>query len=302
MFIGMKIEMEQNKNDRFVEIPDENFKKYLIDSFDNDGDGEISYDEALSIVCIWCKDMGIESLKGIECFQNLKMLNCAKNKLELLDLSSNKNLEYLSCYQNYNLKYLDLSKTPRLTHLYCGGCNLSYLDCSQNLSLQVLSCIFNPFDMICFDLKNNKALEELRVRRCNLYDLNLINQENLKILDCSENKLDRLDLSFCTELEYLDCSCCELQQDLYLTNNLKLKELRCRGNKSLFNIIVESGQHIENVVSHITPATKEYIDFLRWREYQQESVCPNIENTNSDWRELLDDAFEGGTSNYWNID
>ena len=47
VFIGMKIgkmEIEQNKNNGFVEIPDEKFKKYLIDAFDNDGDGEISYD------------------------------------------------------------------------------------------------------------------------------------------------------------------------------------------------------------------------------------------------------------------
>ena len=62
-----------------VEIPDPNFKRYLVENFDKDGDGEISVVEALMVTRIFCKDERISSLKGIEAFENLVKLTCSFN-------------------------------------------------------------------------------------------------------------------------------------------------------------------------------------------------------------------------------
>ena len=53
---------------RIINFPDKVFKKYLIDTFDKDGDGEISLTEALTITKVLCPQKGI---KSIGFFRNL---------------------------------------------------------------------------------------------------------------------------------------------------------------------------------------------------------------------------------------
>ena len=47
---------------RVINFPDKVFKKYLIDTFDKDGDGEISLTEALTITQVLCSQKGIKSV------------------------------------------------------------------------------------------------------------------------------------------------------------------------------------------------------------------------------------------------
>ena len=85
----------KRSKDEIIKIPDPNFKQYLINYFDTDGDGEISIAEALGIKEIYCKKQGIKSLKGIEAFENLVKLTCSFNDLCDLDISQLKKLTYL---------------------------------------------------------------------------------------------------------------------------------------------------------------------------------------------------------------
>lgn len=61
----------------YVNIPDPNFKSYCVQNFDNDGDGEISYEEALTVTTINVNTDDICTLKGVEHFTNLSILNCS---------------------------------------------------------------------------------------------------------------------------------------------------------------------------------------------------------------------------------
>ncbi len=61
---------------------------------------------------------GIKNLHGIECFVNLKKLDCVDNELTELDLSKLTNLTYLNCSLN-ELEELDLSNLANLEELYC---------------------------------------------------------------------------------------------------------------------------------------------------------------------------------------
>ena len=80
-------------------FPDENFRKYLKDNFDENGDGNFSQDEIDSVTSInlWI-ERGIKSLDGINHFTNLITLECGNNGITTLDLSGNPNIKNVNCY------------------------------------------------------------------------------------------------------------------------------------------------------------------------------------------------------------
>lgn len=83
-----------------IKFEDPVFEGYIIENFDADGDGKISANEAAAVEEISVSEMGITSLKGIEAFVNLILLDCSYNSLSVLDLSKNTALTDLSCWGN----------------------------------------------------------------------------------------------------------------------------------------------------------------------------------------------------------
>ena len=67
-------------------FPDPAFRQCVLEYFDFDGDGMVSDDEAAHATVIFCQEAGIVSLKGIERFPNLRVLNCIWNHISSLDL------------------------------------------------------------------------------------------------------------------------------------------------------------------------------------------------------------------------
>ena len=141
-------------------FPDENFRAYILKKIDKDGDGYLSETEIAETTSITCADRSISSLKGIEYFVNVQLIDCSgynltqldvskntaledllcsENNLTQLDVSKNTALEYLDCSEN-NLTQLDVSKNTALEHLYCSENNLTQLDVSKNIYLRILSC------------------------------------------------------------------------------------------------------------------------------------------------------------------
>ena len=83
-------------------FPDENFRHYLLEQ-DYGKDGVLTEAEIKGITSIIVYKKGISSLKGIEYFTALRILECLYNKLTALDVSKNTELRYLYCYKN-NIK------------------------------------------------------------------------------------------------------------------------------------------------------------------------------------------------------
>ena len=116
-----------------VNIPDVNFKAYLIGntSINTNGDTEIQVSEAnLFNGAIYCNNMNISDLTGIEYFINLTDLSCSYNQLTNLDVTQNYILENLYC-ENNNLTFIDLSSQTSFINLYLSGNQLSSLDLTQ---------------------------------------------------------------------------------------------------------------------------------------------------------------------------
>ena len=89
-----------NDSISIIEIPDANFKTYLLENFDENKDGNISLLEAKAVKAINCSEKGIENVDGIENFTNIEFLDCSNNKLEELDIRYNKKLKRLICKGN----------------------------------------------------------------------------------------------------------------------------------------------------------------------------------------------------------
>lgn len=170
-----------------VNIPDANFKAYLLTEADIDGDGEIQVMEAEAFTeGMWCYNKNIASATGIEAFTKITQLDFSNNQLATLDIS--KNISLVNIYAVGNqLTALDVSKNPALQYIYLAENQLTALDVSQNIILQELDISDNQFSTL--DLSQNTNLEELYVQDNQLTSLNIKNGNNNNIwgLDARNN-------------------------------------------------------------------------------------------------------------------
>ena len=156
-----------------VPIPDANFKAYMIQNFDTNGNGELDFDEAESVTRIEVTTDNIETVEGIEYCKNLECLNCYGTRT----IWSEAEQRYVSTGQ---LSNLDVSQNTALQTLYCHRNQLTNLDVSMNTSLTDFACSYNQLTSL--DVSHNTAL---------LY------------LNCNDNKLTSLDVSLNTSLKSL---------------------------------------------------------------------------------------------------
>ena len=201
---GFEATCEVEVREIIIDIPDANFKNYLVNRarFDTNGDGEISLKEAKIPTTIDCSSKGIGSLEGIQYFTALTSLNCSTNSLTSIDLSANTALTNLYCHKN-TLTSLDLSNDTALTYLSCYTNKLTALDLSDNTSLTYLSCYKNSLTSL--DLSANTALTNLDCNSNKLTSLELPSSTALTWVDCHGNLLTTVDLSSNTALTYFRC-------------------------------------------------------------------------------------------------
>ena len=123
-----------------VTFDDTIFERLIILEYDKNNDGIISITEAEAITELFCNNLGIKSLKGIEMFGNLRELDCSRNNISgALDLSNNIKLTHVACSDN-EITSLDVSTCASLSFLMCSANKLSSLDLSLNKSLRFLDC------------------------------------------------------------------------------------------------------------------------------------------------------------------
>jgi hypothetical protein len=225
-----------------VNIPDAIFKASLVGSvgINTNGDSEIQVSEAnLYNGPIWCNNMNISDLTGIEYFTALTTLYCQDNQLTSLDVSTNTALEVLRCHNN-QLTSLDVSQNTALTVLECSQNNLTTLDVSQNTALTELECDQN--NLTTLDVSQNTALTSLFCYNMPLTSLDVSGATALTSLDCEINNLTSLDVSQNTDLTKLICNNNQLTSlNVRNGNNMTLVNgmFSCSGNPNLFCINVD---------------------------------------------------------------
>ena len=216
-------------------FPDPVFRLFVRQQYDRDQDGVLSSAESSAVTSIDCSTTalsrvgsmpqewlltGISSVKGIEYFPSLAILNCSTKKrdwpaVEFTDGISN------------NITVLDLSGNPAIEKVYCYGNQLTGLVLFQNTSLTCLDCHNNALSVL--DLSEAPALEEVYCSRNRLTQLITGQNSTLDYLDCSGNMLPALDLSGNPALATLVCGSNDLSE-LDLSGNPGLLYLYCENN------------------------------------------------------------------------
>ncbi len=233
-------------------FPDDNFRAYIRQAFDEDGDEWLSTEEINLIWNVHCENMDIYTVEGIEYFPELKGLWCKGNHISKLNLSGNPGLKGVWCSYN-DFTSLDFSDCPELEWVYCFNCKLESLDVSQNKELAFLECNANP-DLKELKLENNTKLENLFCSNCGLTSLNLSantslcelaafyndleeliipENRNLKRLDFWHNpRLGNVDVRKLPGLQYYNCAWTGLTE-IDVSQNPELVELVCGYNGEL---------------------------------------------------------------------
>lgn len=237
-----------------IEIPDSEFKKYLIGRYDRDGDGEIRMFETKHIIEIDVNTQNISSMKGIEHFPNLVRLVCRGREdwvadeygpglLTELDVSHNPHLKWLE-FNNNHITAIDLSNNVELESICCRSNAMTAIDLSHNSKLTGFDASINQIGAI--DFSNNPLLDAIYLRGNLLTYLDVSHLSQLKTLNFGGNQIANIDLTNNYLLESLECDG-NLLTSLDLSYNKHLSFLRCQGNPYLRTILLDQGYSISRV-------------------------------------------------------
>lgn len=204
-------------------FPDETFRSWILNANNLNGagaDGVLTAQELAEIREIDVSRKGIRSLKGIEVFSSLKVLNCTQNELTELDVSGNPELTALYCGYNA-LQNLSLEQNTKLTSLNCSFNRLHTLDVSNKTALRTLNCESNYLEQL--NLKGSTELVWMYARNNLLTELDLTTNTKLEFVHIFDNRLNSIDVSKLSNLEFLHVGDNQLTA-LDLSHNLKLVE------------------------------------------------------------------------------
>ena len=240
-------EIDFNSPDFKLNFPDEEFRRFLKECCDKNGDGKLDVDiKNMTIPTGYA----IKSLEGIRFFEDLEKLDCHGIGLTTLNVGKNFKLKELDCSQNQlkeyypilssGLKKLNCSNN-KLTYMNLGilsGLNLEEVDCSNNNITNIV--MDSVGELVKFDCSNNDLmtldvsqclkLEELNCSGNQLMELDVWHQTQLTQLDCSNNKLTELNVKQNGNLTSLICNDNQLTT-LDLSQNHSLSNLNCTRNR-----------------------------------------------------------------------
>jgi len=192
---------------QIVNIPDSNFKKYLLNDYlptiDVNGDGEIQESEALIVSSLTLPPYRITDVTGIRSFENLEDFILMDNYITSLDVSGLSHLQYILADNNRiasvnftgcaSLRNLVLSSNNLSTLVLDGLNNLRWLDCSNNPMLTVLDGHGSPkLEKVVSWMGNN-----------NLQLVNLTDCDSLIDLNLSESRIQTVDISRSNKIKQL---------------------------------------------------------------------------------------------------
>lgn len=240
-------EIDFNSPDFKLNFPDEEFRRFLKECCDKNGDGKLDVDiKNMTIPTSYA----IKSLEGIRFFEDLEKLDCHGIGLTTLNVSMNFKLRELDCSGNQLKEYLPILSSGlkklncsnnKLTHMNLGirsGLNLEEVDCSNN---EIRNIVMDSVgELVKFDCSNNDLmtldvsqcfkLQELNCSGNQLMELDVSNQTQLTQLDCSKNKLTELNVKQNGSLTSLICNDNQLTT-LDLSQNHSLSNLNCAKNR-----------------------------------------------------------------------
>lgn len=219
----------ENPTTDFIEIPDEQFRAWILWNYDINQDGNLSQEEARTITAVEVGTDNILSLSGIESFPNLIKLQANGTRVEdiglgrltAINLSGNSRLTQLYVPHN-RIQSLDLSPVTHLVQ--CEVCvnELTELDVSMLREVELMNVSYNPLSAL--DVCGLDRLDELHCEKAPIREL-LLDNKTLRYLDCHSTDIMTLDLSKCPKMNIVDCHDCPKLTTIYLAKGQVLGTL-----------------------------------------------------------------------------
>ena len=237
----------------------EDFKAYLVENFDTDGDGEISRDEAELITAIECEDLGLTSLEGVRNLTNLQTLHCSYNAIETLDVSGMTSLTELLCDHNL-ITDLNVSGCTSLSSIECNSNaigELNLADCRNTLT--TITC--NENKLARLDLTNFDKLFHLNCDDNQLTELLVDGCTALTSVDCASNQLTTLDFRQTPLIGEVYCSNNQLTSVLFPENSM-MGTFEC-GGKQLTTIDLRNCPHLASLTLAMNKLTSLSVNYLK---------------------------------------
>lgn len=301
-------------NNGGLNIPDAKLKSYLVNNYDDDGDGEISIAESDNITMVNVSGKGISDLTGLEACTNLVTLNCSNNNITKIELPNLAKFTTLTCYGNpiskidltncvvlnkFNIINLE-TNAVRDTEIWING----YAG-ATTMDITLLGTPFTTFtftnataltkiefygDFTTVNLYGNSALESidvnpirdlqtLDVHACHLTSLDVTAKEKLTWLDASANALTEMNVTQNNLLEHLNLA----------DNGLSVINVRNNTALTYFNINNNTAIDTVNVTKN-TALTELYVNNMAITELNvsNNTLLTHIEcNTNPNMTTLI---------------
>lgn len=237
----------------------EDFKAYLVENFDTDGDGEISRDEAELITAIECEDLGLTSLEGVRNLTNLQTLHCSYNAIATLDVSGMTSLTELLCDHNL-ITDLNVAGCTSLNNIECNSNaigELNLADCRNTLT--TITC--NENKLARLDLTNFDKLFHLNCDDNQLTELLVDGCTALTSVDCASNQLTTLDFRQTPLIGEVYCSNNKLTSVLFPENSM-MGTFECGGNQ-LTTIDLRNCPHLASLTLAMNKLTSLSVNYLK---------------------------------------
>lgn len=234
-----------------VNIQDPAFKAYLIENFDQDGDGELSRKEAAAIrnIGVCSDERNIRSLQGIERMPNLQILQCMGSWID--GPVPEQPYYYQGHYRWPNcfgpagtLLDVDVSHNPALQVLHLGGNaglgdNMETLDLRNNLELVELGLGMTYLNYPDVSFLTSLEVLDLSHLRGTKPDISRLTKLRQFMLDHPQDDGSGypIDVSHCPDLEVLHIATAGSVSDL--SKNPKLVDLRV-GHMQLTSLDITS--------------------------------------------------------------
>lgn len=294
-------QLEVIAKDFTIEIPDANFKKFLLENentdvyprhkYDLNEDGEIQASEMEKIRNLAVNRKSIKSLKGIEFCSNLESLWCQNNEITELNVKDCKKLKSVRCDTN-KIVSLDVSGLTSLSTITCNNNPLEMLDAS-NTNIQSLytprysnepGVHLRNTQIKVLNLSGCKNLHRLRyenpvfdeggyfvIENGTLTYLNITGCSSLIELEVDYGQLTTLGLSDCSSLQELSINWNKISS-IDVSNCRQLENLNAYGN-SLVDINITYNTKLKQL--EIGNNKLSYVDVKNCLELEEFDACDN---------------------------
>ena len=223
-----------------VTIPDPEFKRYLLNNYDADGDKLITTDDMLKITSFYISSgYDIKNLTGLETAQNITNISLNSNYQDVSAVNKLKNVTSLNLSSNVTDTISKLTIMDNLTSLYISNYNEKEIDYAYLGTLKKLQSlsIYDTYRKSNIDINNLKNLTNLKSLSITtkVQIDNLVSLQQLKALtSLSIHTGDKLqDIGFVgnlTWLEYIDLSDNMISNITPLRKLTKLRNLNLEKN------------------------------------------------------------------------